>query len=143
MIRKILLTILVCFCCSVAFAQTADTMVWTATPSIVTPATIPEYPEDPAAMNTVSVSNTATTTAVTVTALTGRKYITFTADGACWVKPGSTTTTISTGIPFSCGSMTLDLDGTVPISYISSTAVNVSVFQAGRKAIGFTVGKQQ
>ncbi len=126
-----------------AKAQTANLSVYVANPSTTSPTAKPEYPADPPAFNTTGVSYSNTNVSQTVTALTGRKQITFdVASGASnviYVAIGTTTAVVGKYcvIDASAGakSRTFTVDDTIPVSYISNASVPVSIVQEGFRSI--------
>lgn len=103
------------------------------------------FPVEPFAMSYANYTTTATTTTQAITALAGRKKVTFYGNtagtaGTVWISVGTTTAAISSGIPFvvsasytvPLGKLELDFDANVPLGYISSTAVGITVVQSRR-----------
>lgn len=129
-------------------AAQIGTNTWVATPAatLSTRDAMMGYPDEPFTAARVSVANTATTTAQVITALAGRKRVTFyvvSAGGAneqVWVNVGSPTAVVGTGIPITApassatnlvGKLVLDYDANMTMGYISAAATVVSVIQEG------------
>lgn len=121
-------------------AKADDYHTYVATPTISYsgPPAAYGYPADPVAFSRVSIyTGNASTSAIAVTALAGRKRVTFkpNANGVLWVSLGNTAAAAdgSTSYPIPYGEeKTFEYDADIAMSYVSTAAISITIVQEGR-----------
>lgn len=117
-----------------AKAQTASLSQWVANPDALgdTQDKMRFYPVEPQSFDDVTTTDsTASTSAVALTAAAGRKLLSVYVNGTgdLWMKLGSTTTTVSTGIKITDRMEDIPVNANVPISFIASTSFSYTTVE--------------
>ena len=122
----LLASVLAFFALPQAMAQTASVSQWVANPTMPSSAedAMRFYPEEPQSFDDVtSTTSTSATSSVSLTAASGRKLLSVYVNGTgeLWMKLGSTTTTLSTGIKITDRMEDIPVNANCPVSFIAST----------------------